>query len=262
MRKKYVADKERKRTLMEEIHTRKAYFLKEIKCVKQLAVAAAQACSSSSFSPCRIHGLILWCPVEFSSPEQDWLVYHLFGWLEITEVQLETFPGVNLSFSMFFEIILQFVCERGERQRSQSGTYSVSVTNELLLHFIFYQEKYKRDQEKLQAEWQKAQQEIAKNTEQQQVKKKVFHGLIINLYSNSDSKSPFNHFKIQTIPVGSQIGIILWQFNPTKVTTTMGWHVLFIEGDTILPNCWKFGDKTWGSPLLQFLFGLIITVIT
>lgn len=37
---------------------------------------------------------------------------------------------------------------------------------------MFNQEKYKRDQEKLQAEWLKAQQEIAKNTQQQEVKKK------------------------------------------------------------------------------------------
>lgn len=35
---------------------------------------------------------------------------------------------------------------------------------------MFHQEKYKRDQEKLQAEWLKAQQEIAKNTVQQEVK--------------------------------------------------------------------------------------------
>lgn len=103
----------------------------------------------------------------------------------------------------------------------QSGIYSISVTFELLPCFIFYQEKYKLDQEKLQAEWLKAQQEIAKNTEDQQVKRSYFYGLIINQYRNSDGNLPFNHVKIQTSPVGSQIGKIFRQFNPTKMTTTI-----------------------------------------
>lgn len=40
-----------------------------------------------------------------------------------------------------------------------------------LLPCFFNQEKYKRDQEKLQEEWLKAQQEITKSVDQQQVTK-------------------------------------------------------------------------------------------
>lgn len=49
--------------------------------------------------------------------------------------------------------------------------WCIWMSAELSTCFVFNQEKYKRDQEKLQTEWLKAQQEIAKNTAQQQVKK-------------------------------------------------------------------------------------------
>lgn len=54
------------------------------------------------------------------------------------------------------------------------------MSSELSACFVFNQEKYKRDQEKLQAEWLKAQLEITKNTLQKEVKKKN-HGLRIHI---------------------------------------------------------------------------------
>lgn len=67
------------------------------------------------------------------------------------------------------------VCEReGERKRQRHCNYACDASECHLNStcFVFNQEKYKRDQEKLQAEWLKAQQEIAKNTQQQEVRKK------------------------------------------------------------------------------------------
>lgn len=64
-------------------------------------------------------------------------------------------------------------CVRGEikRQRHRSCPCDVFLmSSKVSTCFVFHQEKYKRDQEKLQAEWLKAQQDIAKNTVQQVVK--------------------------------------------------------------------------------------------
>ena len=52
------------------------------------------------------------------------------------------------------------------------------MTSDLSIYF-FTQEKYKRDQEKLQEEWLKAQQDITKNVDQQEVRKLIYFECII-----------------------------------------------------------------------------------